>query len=476
MISINESEERLFKLLRGMIDHFKLDLTLRVAGGWVRDKILNRSVPTDIDIAIDKMTGETFVELLNKFLELNMIKTHGFGVIKKNIDKSKHLETATMKVFDYWIDFVNLRGCEYADYNQSDINSMGSPKEDAFHRDFTINALFYNININEVEDFTETGLNDLKSQLIRTPLDPFDTFLDDPLRVIRGFRFSARLGFKIDQLTMMAMSDTKIKEAFVQKISKERVGSEFMANFSNHENSCDFFEFHRLIFKIGYWPIIIDQDTNDWISVGFSKMESVYLLLKHLKRDLEFISLMDEKKDPIKQLSMDECVQFLLISILTINKYDPALKDQKKQFAHMIISDKLKQGFKYSEFVVKIQSEFFKLKMIAECHYLTNTIESIAIWQRSAHSFWPLVESLYNILVLGYTFEGPKPFDLHELLSKHDLLDFFKTKPLINGLEIQKIFGLTGKDIKAKQEEIVLWQMRNPKKTKLDFLNDFKLI
>jgi len=50
--------------------------------------------------------------------------------------------------------------------------------------------MFYNINENKVEDFTGKGLEDLKNQILRTPLEPLQTFLDDPLRLLRTVRFA----------------------------------------------------------------------------------------------------------------------------------------------------------------------------------------------------------------------------------------------------------------------------------------------
>ena len=71
--------------------------------------------------------------------------------------------------------------------------------EDAERRDLTINALFYNLRTRQIEDQTGKGLADLgfvpgQRKRIRTPLEPFRTFHDDPLRVIRAVRFAARFG------------------------------------------------------------------------------------------------------------------------------------------------------------------------------------------------------------------------------------------------------------------------------------------
>lgn len=68
----------------------------------------------DIDITLDNMTGEEFITKAKVyFSKKNCEHVHGFGVTKLNPDKSKHLETATARVKDMWIDFVNLRGETY---------------------------------------------------------------------------------------------------------------------------------------------------------------------------------------------------------------------------------------------------------------------------------------------------------------------------------------------------------------------------
>lgn len=69
--------------------------------------------------------------------------------------------------------------------------------EDALRRDITINALFYNVHSRAVEDFTEKGVDDLKTGTVRTPLAPRETFMDDPLRVLRCVRFASRFGFAL---------------------------------------------------------------------------------------------------------------------------------------------------------------------------------------------------------------------------------------------------------------------------------------
>ena len=86
-----------------------LDKTVvRVAGGWVRDKLLGRK-SDDIDLVINNLTGVAFAEYVNKYLKHVHEETHRIGVIVANPELSKHLETAKLKVLSHEVDFVNLR-------------------------------------------------------------------------------------------------------------------------------------------------------------------------------------------------------------------------------------------------------------------------------------------------------------------------------------------------------------------------------
>ena len=261
-IELTPEERELFLLLRRARQETELSTTLRVAGGWVRDKLLatpeftrtqngegrltskykqtsmgrqgtkvltsqEGQKPVDIDIALDDMLGREFAEHLNQYLSQVGEETHSVGVVLKNPEKSKHLETATMKVGTFWIDFVNLRAEEYTqDSRIPDLMRIGTPAEDAFRRDLTINALFYNVNNGQVEDWTGRGFDDLRRGIVATPLAPLTTLLDDPLRALRSVRFAARLRFTMDDALVEAATDKRVREALAGKVSRERVGCE----------------------------------------------------------------------------------------------------------------------------------------------------------------------------------------------------------------------------------------------------------
>ncbi|KAI9713441.1 MAG: CCA tRNA nucleotidyltransferase, mitochondrial [Bogoriella megaspora] len=225
-------------------------IVLRFTGGWVRDKLL-RVNSHDIDVAINKMTGYQFGLKMREYLEIpgnpqkyglqGVASTDaqsanagtdkskvvgGLHKIEANPEKSKHLETVTTKVLGLDIDLVNLRKETYTEESRNPQMEFGTPEEDALRRDATVNAMFYNLNTSEVEDFTGSGFRDMEKKIIRTPLEPYQTFKDDPLRVLRLIRFASRLNYVIDPTAEMSMEDERIKDALRLKISRERVGIE----------------------------------------------------------------------------------------------------------------------------------------------------------------------------------------------------------------------------------------------------------
>jgi len=107
--SLTNDEEELFELFRNIVNELKLGSTIRIAGGWVRDKLLGVKGKPDIDVALDNMTGRDFVNSLNIYYKNKGQKTVPMGIIQQNPEKSKHLETATAQLGRFSVDFVNLR-------------------------------------------------------------------------------------------------------------------------------------------------------------------------------------------------------------------------------------------------------------------------------------------------------------------------------------------------------------------------------
>jgi hypothetical protein len=124
----------------------------------------------------------------------------------------------------------------------------GTALEDAQRRDFACNALFYNLQTELVEDYCG-GLADLKQGVLRCPLSPYETFMDDPLRILRGVRFAGQLGFElhgsIDDALLGPQKPTDMPypfssdagalhplvHALIHKVSRERAAIELSKAF-----------------------------------------------------------------------------------------------------------------------------------------------------------------------------------------------------------------------------------------------------
>jgi len=226
-IHLTAIEVQLFDLIKQAVAQEAKGTVLRVAGGWVRDKLLGKE-SDDVDMALDNVSGAAFAESLNTFLQQQGLETRSIGVIQANPDQSKHLETARVLVLGHWIDFTNLRTETYRADSRIPEMAFGSANDDAHRRDFTINALFYNLQTDQVEDLTGKGLDDLSGLkgVIRTPLPALTTFLDDPLRLLRAVRFAARFALPLEESIVEAAKDGELQKALYEKVSRERVGIE----------------------------------------------------------------------------------------------------------------------------------------------------------------------------------------------------------------------------------------------------------
>ncbi|ELQ76775.1 tRNA nucleotidyltransferase/poly(A) polymerase [Trachipleistophora hominis] len=218
-IRLTPTEEKILTKIKTYA-HTLQGIVPRIAGGWVRDKLLGK-LSNDIDITINRISGYAFASGMQKYYGM----TGSVGQIKANPEKSKHLETAVMRIEGVFVDFLSLRTEEYFDTRIPVVKSC-SAQEDAFRRDLTINSLFYNIVEQRVEDFTGKGLSDLEQGVIRTPMEPLKTLIDDPLRILRVIRFSVRFRFKIADDLFMAFQNEHVRTNLHKKISNERIGQE----------------------------------------------------------------------------------------------------------------------------------------------------------------------------------------------------------------------------------------------------------
>ena len=218
-------KHKIFNVLSDAADDINVEAY--VIGGFVRDFFLKRGKAEDIDV----VAIGSGIELAKKVSE----KLPG----KPPVKVFKTYGTAMLKIFDLEVEFVGARKESYTENSRNPEVEQGTLADDQNRRDFTINALALQLNKKDFGKLLDPfkGLEDLKTQLIKTPLNPEVTFSDDPLRMIRAIRFASQLHFKIDQKSIQAIKDHAER---IDIVSKERVVTELNKILESEKPSVGF--------------------------------------------------------------------------------------------------------------------------------------------------------------------------------------------------------------------------------------------
>ncbi|MGB5377363.1 CCA tRNA nucleotidyltransferase, partial [Muriicola sp.] len=221
-----------------------LSLECYVIGGFVRDLLLDRGIPKDIDI----VAVGSGIDLARKVASLSPGKPE--------VTVFKNFGTAMLKYQDKEVEFVGARKESYNRDSRKPVVENGSLEDDQRRRDFTINALALSLNPDNfgllIDPFE--GVKDLTSKLIRTPLDPAITYSDDPLRMLRAIRFASQLNFTIEPRSLEAISENKKR---IQIISNERIVDELHKILMSEVPSQGF----ALLHKTGLLAFILPELT-----------------------------------------------------------------------------------------------------------------------------------------------------------------------------------------------------------------------
>jgi poly(A) polymerase len=210
-MQINCTDRELFIFKKIAHAAWELNLPTYLIGGFVRDKIIGRST-TDADIVC---LGDG-IELAHKVSERFSNPT---------VSYFKNFGTAHIKLPDFDVEFVGARKESYQHHSRKPEVLPGTLEDDQNRRDFTINALAISLNKEDYGTLIDpfNGIFDIENKIIKTPLDPFRTFSDDPLRMMRAIRFSTQLNFHIAPETLAAI---KTDASRIKIVSQERITDE----------------------------------------------------------------------------------------------------------------------------------------------------------------------------------------------------------------------------------------------------------
>ncbi len=184
-----------------------------VVGGGVRDLLLGRR-PKDFDVATNARP-----EQVRRLFRNSRVIGRRFRLVHVLFPEGM-VEVATFRSSP---DPSRQRSRGEELLVTSD-NTYGTPQQDAFRRDFTINALFYRLRDGAVIDYVG-GLEDLDRQLVRVIGEPAVRMQEDPVRMLRACEFAGRLGFSIDGATRAAIRSQRLE---IDKASRARLTEEVL--------------------------------------------------------------------------------------------------------------------------------------------------------------------------------------------------------------------------------------------------------
>lgn len=227
-------------------------------GGCVRDLLMRRNT-TDIDIMVVG-DGVEFARNLSEILG-----------VKKIIPYEK-FGTALIPYRDYHIEVATARAESYSGESRKPEIERADVETDSARRDFTINAMAIALNEENYGALWDpfSGIHDLDRGVIRTPLDPQETFNEDPLRMLRAVRFAAQLEFEVAEETLQAISRERDR---INIVSQERITTEFMKMLGGSVPSIGLYLLH----ETGLLDVLLPE---------FSEMEGIEEREGHHHKDV----------------------------------------------------------------------------------------------------------------------------------------------------------------------------------------------
>jgi tRNA nucleotidyltransferase (CCA-adding enzyme) len=427
-------ETKVIKIVKDTCDSFLPDkkVVARIVGGWVRDKLLGLE-SDDIDFSIEGIDGLSFAKQMEKiapksdFPELTILA---------NPQQSAHIGSAKVYLIpEFYIDICGLRWDEYSE-SRIPIISVGTPLQDAKRRDVTVNAIFLNINTQKVEDFCD-GIQDLENRTLRTCLPCKQSFIDDPLRILRVFRFGAKYNFSLDK-EIIPCANNAIED-YKQKITAERANQEIDKSLKGPNSAL----FIRWIVESGLFKVIFDP-SGTWNLDESEVIRRITLAMKDCEEERVVIALASifqplishpKVKDTVKKNNMVTAIEFA-------------------------VQREMKFTVEVSSHVVKLSDGAERVKKLAEKNELTRLSAGRFVLETGPK--WPLVRHLlFDQREVDFFVK-----DLKEFIIEQKLSDAYNIKPLMRGNQLANALGVKpGPGMAGLIKNLIEWQIENPEGT-----------
>ena len=274
-----------------------------IVGGCVRDSIMGIE-PFDWDIATSAKPQE---------VKALFPHTYDTGIDHGTV-------TVLINRRGYEVTTYRVEG-KYEDFRRpKEVFFTGSLKEDLLRRDFTMNAIAYHPQIGYVDPFE--GRADIQRKIIRGVGNPYERFGEDALRMLRAVRFSAKLGFEIEEQTWNALVQTG---ALIEKISAERIREELLKLLTSR-----YVEKISLLWETG----LLSHISKELNGILPKRKQELISQLKNAPSQkeprlvilLQYLTL-EEAKQFLHQMKFDTKTMKTILTVLEQLSFPPALEE-----------------------------------------------------------------------------------------------------------------------------------------------------
>ena len=433
-----------------------------IVGGWVRDLLLNREKKsTDIDFVCIgngiKLSEQVSLKLGNK-AKFTVFKNFGTAMIEYNNEN---------------YEFVGARKESYRITSRKPIVENGTLEDDQKRRDFTINAMYIQLNSTNYGTLIDpfNGMLDLKNKTIKTPLNPEKTYIDDPLRMMRAVRFASQLDFTIETRSYNSIFSNAKRLSIV---SQERITEELNKIILSDTPSKGF----QILFETR----LLHQFFPEMV-----KLQGVEKIGKHKHKDNFYHTL--KVLDNISKNTKNIWLRWAAI-LHDIAK--PQTKKYEKEYgwtfhAHEFIGGKMVPKI-FKKLKLPLNEKMRYVKKLVTLHLrpivLAKDIVTDSAIRRLLFDAGNDIEDLMILCDADITSKNPKKVKkylnnfqivrkkLKDVEAKDHIRNF---QPPINGLEIMKLFNLqAGEKIgilkNAIKNAILNGEISNKKEEAINFI------
>lgn len=416
--------------LNSAIEDTELEGHVFAVGGCVRDIYMKHKIK-DIDLAVDIPNGGLYLaRLLNHkgLLSREPVIFEAYSVSNFSLKSHPDIE----------LEAVQTRKEKYEDKSsRNPVTAFGSITEDCYRRDLTINSLYMNIKTRDILDITKMGINDIDDGIIRTPLDPEETFDDDPLRMLRVIRFASRYHFKIEEKTSDAIREMANRLCI---ITKERIHDELSHMMAPYR---DFYMAMLLLYQHELLPYIFSN--NNFLTFeSFSEFDYGFdVACKRILHEDVFVKL---------------AFIFYICGKGTLEQYEELLREMK--FSNEVIKDTLavlSHINKWSEVNTPVSLAWCRRQMY-ECKS-----------ERIFKSALRLYDVTHNIKFMFLCLED-------NINSGREPNWADKYKLPVSGFKIMEHYGIPpGQQVKHISQRMLAYLFENPNATEEELFENIKL-